>query len=57
MRRLDAASSAAAFASASSDAGISCNVIAAYYHDPIFVSRVDADRAMRVLWNLSDNGA
>lgn len=54
---LQAVGLTAAFATALGNAGISCNVLAAYYHDHIFVSREDADRAMRVLWNLSHNGA
>jgi hypothetical protein len=54
---LQAVGLTAAFANALGKAGISCNVIAAYYHDHIFVSREDADRAMDVLWALSRNGA
>ena len=53
---LEAVGLTAAFAAALASAGISCNVIAAYYHDHIFVSRADADRAMQVLQNLSRNG-
>jgi uncharacterized protein len=33
---------------------ISCNVVAAYYHDHIFVPIADAERAMNVLLALSD---
>lgn len=39
----------AAFATALSKAGISANVVAAYYHDHIFVAVEDANRAMEVL--------
>jgi hypothetical protein len=53
---LQAVGLTAAFASALGKAGISCNVIAAYYHDHIFVSREDDDRAMDVLWALSRKG-
>ncbi len=45
----------AAFSNALADSGISCNVVAAYYHDHIFVSKEDADKAMKVLNALSDN--
>ena len=43
----------AAFSNALSSEGISCNVIAAYYHDHIFVPYQDADRALLVLKSLS----
>lgn len=35
-------------------AGISCNAIAAYYHDHLFVSIQDAQRAMQILTAMSD---
>ena len=50
---LDAVGLTAAFSNALSSAGISCNVVAAYYHDHIFVDKKDAERAMEVLWNLT----
>jgi uncharacterized protein len=46
---LDAVGLTAAFSAALSKKGISCNVVAAYYHDHIFVDKKDADRAMAVL--------
>ena len=46
----------AAFASALGQAGISCNVVAGYYHDHLFVGLADAERAMQVLRNLAANG-
>ena len=50
---LEATGLTAAFAAALAKAGISCNVIAAYYHDHIFVGRSDGERALEVLWELS----
>jgi hypothetical protein len=44
----------AAFSKALADHGISCNVVAAYYHDHIFVSKKDADNAMKILNKLSE---
>ena len=42
----------AAFAKALGDQDISANVVAAYYHDHIFVSVEDAERAMAALQKL-----
>ena len=50
---LEAVGLTAAFASALGKAGISCNVIAGYYHDHLFVGRADAERAMHVLRQLA----
>jgi hypothetical protein len=50
---LEAVGLTAAFSRALSDHGISCNVIAAYYHDHIFVPFKDAATAMEVLRELS----
>jgi uncharacterized protein len=52
---LEAVGLTAAFASALGQAGISCNVIAGYYHDHLFVGRNDAERAMTVLQQLAAN--
>lgn len=52
---LEAVGLTAAFASALGQAGISCNVIAGYYHDHLFVGRADAERAMQVLRQLAAN--
>jgi len=46
---LEAVSLTAAFSKALADEGISCNVVAAFYHDHIFVNVQDADRAIVVL--------
>ncbi len=45
----------AAFSSALSKNGISCNVIAGYYHDHIFVPENESEAAMKVLRKMSDN--
>jgi hypothetical protein len=39
----------AAFSNALSSAGISCNVVAAYYHDHIFVNSTEAEKAIKIL--------
>lgn len=54
---LEAVGLTAAFSAALAKAGISCNVIAAYYHDHIFVAAADAGRAMQVLKSLSSNAS
>ncbi len=46
---LEAAGLTAAFSTALAKEGISCNVVAAYYHDHIFVGKEDAASAMAVL--------
>jgi hypothetical protein len=50
---LEAVGLTAAFAGALGKAGISCNVIAGYYHDHLFVGQADAGRAMQVLQQLA----
>lgn len=50
---LEAVGLTAAFSKALGDEGISCNVIAAYYHDHIFVDKKEAGRAMEALRKLS----
>jgi uncharacterized protein len=51
---LEAVGLTAAFAKPLSDANISCNVVAAFYHDHIFVAKADAKKAMEVLNSLSE---
>jgi len=50
---LEAVGLTAAFSSALAAEGISCNVVAAYHHDHLFVNCKDAGRAMAVLSKLS----
>jgi len=50
---LEAVGLPAAVSKAMTDANISCNVVAAYYHDHIFVPVEDADRAMDALTKLT----
>lgn len=49
---LQAVGLTAVFSAALANAGISCNVIAGYYHDHIFVEYPDAAKAMDVLRGL-----
>ncbi|HLK30172.1 MAG TPA: ACT domain-containing protein [Puia sp.] len=50
---LEAVGLTAAFSKALSENGISCNVVAAYYHDHIFVDKKYTDEAMKTLNSLS----
>jgi hypothetical protein len=50
---LEAVGLTAAFSKALASAGISCNVVAAWYHDHIFVDIKDAQIAMNVLMDIS----
>lgn len=50
---LEAVGLTAAVATALTAENISCNVIAAYHHDHLFVALADADRALRALRALS----
>lgn len=50
---LEAAGLTAAFSKALADENISCNVIAAYYHDHIFVDKEKEGKTMEVLNTLS----
>lgn len=50
---LEAVGLTAAFANALADGNVSCNVVAAFYHDHIFVDKKDAGKAMEILQHLS----
>jgi hypothetical protein len=50
---LEAVGLTAAFSTALSAEGISCNVVAAFYHDHIFVDKKDTEVAMNVLSKFS----
>lgn len=52
---LSAVGLTAAFSAALGREGISCNVVAAFYHDHIFVAKEDAGRAMEALKQLTIN--
>ncbi|MDP5201215.1 ACT domain-containing protein [Flavobacterium sp. DG2-3] len=46
---LEAVGMTAAFSKVLGDANISCNVVAAYYHDHVFIDEKDTERAMNAL--------
>lgn len=50
---LEAVGLTAAFATELGNHNISCNVVAGYYHDHIFVDIKDAQKAMEVLWEMT----
>jgi uncharacterized protein len=52
---LEAVGLTAAFANALARENISCNVVAAYYHDHIFVPFGDAEKAMAALKNVAQS--
>lgn len=52
---LDAVGLTAAFATQLAQHGISANVIAAYYHDHIFVQAAEAQQAVALLQKLADS--
>ena len=50
---LEAVGLTAAFSKALADEGISCNVVAAFYHDHIFINKHDSSKAIQILERLS----
>lgn len=50
---LDAVGLTAAFSNALAEHGISCNVIAGYYHDHVFVPYAEREEAMAILNELA----
>ena len=51
---LNAVGLTAAFSKALADEGISCNVVAAFYHDHIFVDQRDTEKALQILNRFAD---
>jgi hypothetical protein len=54
---LDGVGLTAAVASALADAGIPCNMVAAFHHDHAFVPLDDAPRALAILQDLAASEA
>ena len=54
---LEAVGLTAAFAAALAKENISCNVVAAFYHDHIFVNNKDTAKAMDILGRFAGNKA
>lgn len=51
---LEAVGFTAAFSKALADENISCNVVAAHFHDHIFVHKKDSEKAITILSRLSE---
>ncbi|MEU9701710.1 ACT domain-containing protein [Streptomyces sp. NPDC047981] len=54
---LDAVGLTAAVATALADAGLSCNVVAGFHHDHLFVEHSGAERALAVLHGIADRAS
>jgi hypothetical protein len=54
---LDAVGLTGAFATALAEAGLSCNVVAGFHHDHLFVPYEQAGQAVEILKALSEQGA
>ena len=52
---LDSVGLTSAFSKKLTKAGISCNVIAAYHHDHIFVPYIDKHKAMKILSDMYES--
>lgn len=52
---LEAIGLTAAISTALTEQNISCNIVAGFYHDHIFVAKKDAESAMNILKRLSEN--
>jgi hypothetical protein len=51
---LEATGLTAAISKALADENISCNAVAAFYHDHVFVAREDAEKALEILKTLHE---
>ena len=51
---LEAIGLTAAFSKALADNSISCNVVAGFYHDHVFVAKKDSQKAMKILHKFSE---